>query len=186
MRRNLLAVMAILAIFSVMACNKVNSMTPMSPNMTGSTATFGSEAAGNGFDELGYNRTARIFNGLADGVDGILDGKYYGSVSPYAFDKLKMKWNAEWDRGNAEGWSDPNGYEAHLDNQWNGKVSSEGSGEIWHYKIKWIGKCGTTGAATGDGGYCIWGQFEVLMSHGSVANEHFWDAHAIPTGYGSG
>lgn len=139
-------------------------------------------SAASGFDALGYNRTAGIFNGAADGVDGVIDGKYYGSTA-YAADRLKMKWNAEWTRGNAEGWTDPNGYRAWIDNAWNGKVRG-GSGETWHYRIKWVGPCGATGAPTGTGGYCIWNQFEVVMSHGTSANRHFWDAHAVPAGFG--
>ena len=35
-----------------------------------------------------------------------------------------------------------------------------------------------------EGGYAIWGQFEVIMDQGKVVNEHFWGAHANPTGYG--
>jgi len=124
-----------------------------------------------GFDALGYNRGARIFNGAVDGTDGVLDGTYWGDPT-YASDKLKMKWNAEWDRGNAEGWSDPNGYDAWIDNQWNENVPN-GSGEIWHYKIKWVGACGVNGTPTGDGGYCLWGQFEVVMSNGNAGGEHF-------------
>lgn len=151
-----------------------------SVSMTGGSA--GTTAAAGGFDALGYNRTAGIFNGAADGADGTLDGKYHG-MTAYAADHLKMKWNADWDRGNAEGWSDPNGYRAWIDNAWNGKVRG-GSGETWHYRIKWVGPCGATGAPTGTGGYCIWGQFEVVMSHGTSANVHFWDAHAVPAGFG--
>ena len=142
----------------------------------------GKNPTGRGFDELGYNRGARIFEGEADGVDGTLDGTTYADPT-YANDHLKMKWNAEWDRGNQESWG--NGpYGAWLDNNWNGKVK-DGSGEVWQYRIKWIGSCGATGAPTGDGGYCIWGQFEVLMSHGTAANQHFWNAHAIPAGFGT-
>ncbi len=104
-------------------------------------------------------------------------------LGPYANDKLIMKWNAEWDRGNDEGWSNPP-YDAWENNNWNG-IFPGGSGEIWHYKIKWIGPCGSDGTPLPDGGYCIWGQFEVIMSQGTVANEHFWETHAIPTGYGA-
>lgn len=137
-----------------------------------------------GFDNLGYNRCARIFNGPADGADGKLDGMF-GGYATYAPDHLKMKWNAEWERGNLTGWTDPSGYAgAWTDNQWNGQVPG-GSGETWHYKIKWIGPCGGYGALTGTGGYCIWNQFEVTFSHGTAANEHFWDAHAKPAGYGN-
>ena len=72
-----------------------------------------------GFDQYGYNETARIFNGLADGIDRNLDGTYFGNTT-YANDKIVMKWNAEWDRGNDEGWSNPP-YAAWIDNEWNGK-----------------------------------------------------------------
>lgn len=145
-----------------------------------STAVLANEK---GFDEFGYNRQANIFVGAADGVDRNLDGKVWGDPT-YANDHLKMKWNEEWNRGNAEGWNDPDGYYgAWTDNQWNGKIPN-GSGEIWYYKIRWVGPCGSTGNSLPSGGYCIWGQFEVSMSHGTVANEHFWDAHAIPAGFG--
>ncbi len=138
--------------------------------------TPAASAAGT-FDELGYNRTARIFNGLADGTDGVLDGLLWGDAT-YANDKLNMKWTAEWDRGNAEGWtgSYPGAW---ISNQWNGKVTG-GSGEVWKYKIKWIGADGEVP----DGAYRIWGSFAVIMSHGTVANEHFWDAHSNPSGFG--
>jgi hypothetical protein len=69
------------------------------------------------------------------------------------------------------------------DNEWNGKVPG-GSGETWHYKIVWVGPELEDSPCWRDGGYEIWGEFDVIMSHGTVANEHFWDAHAIPTGYG--
>lgn len=135
-----------------------------------------------GFDEYGYNEVAGIFNGIADGIDRNLDGLYFGSPSPYVNDKLAMKWNSEWDRGNDEGWSNPP-YRAWIDNHWNGK--NGGSGETWLYRIKWVGPCGSHGTPTGDGGYCIWGQFEVIMSHGTSGNQHFWDAHATPAGFGN-
>jgi hypothetical protein len=137
--------------------------------------------AGSGFDQYGYNDTARIFVGAADGVDRNLDGTVWGDPT-YGNDLLNMKWNAEWDRGNAEGWSNPP-YRAHIDNKWNGMVPG-GSGETWLYKIVWVGPCGPDGTPLPDGGYCIWGQFEVVFSHGTYANQHFWDAHAIPAGYG--
>lgn len=57
--------------------------------MTIGTATV---AAGTGFDQYGYNDTARVFNGLADGVDRNLDGTVWGDPT-YAKDKLVMKWN---------------------------------------------------------------------------------------------
>lgn len=151
-------------------------------SVTAVFAAKNSNAVGRGFDELGYNRSARIFQGPADGVDGSLDGATYGDPT-YGKDMLKMKWNAEWDRGNAEGWV--NGpYDAWIDNNWNGKVPG-GSGEVWQYRIKWVGSCGAAGTDLGDGSYCLWGQFAVIMSHGTVANQHFWDAHAVPAGFGN-
>ncbi len=139
---------------------------------------------GGGFDEFGYNRTARIFNGLADGVDRNLDGKLWGAPSDYAGDHLVMKWNAEWDRGNREGWSNPP-YRAWLSNEWTG---AGGSGSVWHYKYKWVGPCGANYSALPSGGYCIWGQFEVIQDHGidpSFDSGHIWFARSIPGGYGN-
>lgn len=132
-----------------------------------------------GFDDLGYNDGARLFVGEVDGVDGTLDGAYYGDPA-YARDHLVMKWNKEWDRGNAEKWTNPP-YAAHINNEWNGQVPG-GSGETWHYMIKWVGPCSGT---LPDGGVCIWGQFSVTMSQGTVDNQHFWQVHANPTGYGA-
>lgn len=133
----------------------------------------------NGFDQWGYNRTARIFSGtglswcMEQGSTEAWCESYLGA---YANDKLVMKWNAEWDRGNEEGWA--NGpYDAWENNQWNG-MEPGGSGEIWHYKIVWVGPCT-------DGADCIWDQFAVIMSQGTAGGEHIWDVLAQPAGYGS-
>jgi len=142
--------------------------------------------AAGGFDQFGYNRKARIFNGPASGWC-LQHGYSADCMGIYSNDRLVMKWNAEWDRGNAEGWTDPNGYDAWEDNEWNGAFPG-GSGAVWHYKIKWIGLCGADGTPLPDGGYCIWGQFEVLMDQGkdpSYGPGHIWFAKAIPNGYGT-
>lgn len=146
----------------------------------------GSDAAAPGplyrFDEFGYNDQARIFVGSADGVDRMLDGLLWGSPA-YANDHLVMKWNEEWDRGNDEDWL--NGpYEAWINNEWNGQMPG-GSGEIWHYKIIWVGTSLEASSYWVEGGYPVWGQFEVVFSQGTFANEHFWDAHANPSGFGA-
>lgn len=139
--------------------------------------------ADNGFDQFGYNDKARIFNGPADGVDRVLDGKVWGDPT-YANDKVVMKWNAEWDRGNAEKWLYPP-YKAWENNEWNGNVPG-GSGEVWHYKIVWIGFPGLPNSEPlPEGGYYIWGQFAVIMDQGTADAEHFWYTHAMPTGYGA-
>ena len=142
--------------------------------------------AAGGFDQYGYNDTARIFNGT-----GASWCKARSAPSDclgiYSPDKLVMKWNAEWDRGNAEGWTDPDGYNAWTNNEWNGKGSG-GSGAVWKYKIVWVGVCGADGTPLPNGGYCIWGQFEVIMDQGvdpSYGPGHLWFAHANPTGYGA-
>lgn len=150
----------------------------------------GAVSAGDGFDEYGNNDTARLFVGTClswhMGKFNSTEAQAMAYCGDYSYDKLKMNWNAEWDRGNAEGWSDPNGYAgAMTDNLWNGRAGANGSGEVWHYKIKWVGPC-PDGADGPNGGYCIWGQFEVLMDQGSDAgHDHWWLARARPAGYGA-
>ena len=139
-------------------------------------------ALGGGFDALGFNDKARIFVGPADGADGALDGKYFGDPT-FARDHLVMKWNAEWDRGVSEDWAHPP-YQAWIDNEWNGQVPG-GSGQVWHYRIVWEGPCGEDGTPLEGGGYCQWGQFRMLLSHGTEGGTHVWDAHALPAGPGA-
>lgn len=99
-----------------------------------------------------------------------------------------MKWNKAWDdaRFNGAPWTK----EAWVDNEWNGQVPG-GSGETCHYKIQWVGEC-TDGTYFTDGGYCVWGQLEVIMDQGvSDSNYCYPDkgghqicALAIPNGFG--
>lgn len=144
-------------------------------------------AAAAGFDQYGYNRTARVFVGT--GMSWCM-GKFgnqawcEGYLGSYANDQIVMKWNKEWDRGNAENWNNPP-YDAWTDNEWNGKAPG-GSGAVWHYKIVWVGTC-TDYASLPNGGYCIWGQFEVLLDQGvdpAYGPGHFFYAKAKPNGYG--
>lgn len=145
--------------------------------------------AGGGFDEFGYNYQARLFVGPADGVDRNLDNAVWGDPT-YANDHLVMKWSKAWDdaRFNGAPWTP----DAWTDNEWNGKVP-RGSGEVWHYKIIWVGPQLKNSPYWREGGYAIWGQFEVIMDQGvSTSNYcgpnnggHQICAHAIPTGYGS-
>lgn len=137
--------------------------------------------AGGGFDEFGYNYQARIFVGKADGVDRILDGTVWGDPY-YANDHLVMKWSKAWDdaRFNGTDWTE----DAWEDNEWNGMVPG-GSGEICHYKIIWVGEELDSSSYWRDGGYAIWGQFEVVMDHCTIDSEHVWTAHVAPSGYGA-
>ncbi len=151
--------------------------------LSNSNTVMGANA---GFDQYGYNNTARIFNGTGKSwaVAKGLPADYMGIYSP---DKLVMKWNAEWDRGNAEGWTKPP-YSAWTDNEWNGKGATGGSGEIWHYKIVWVGSDLEKSTYWKPGGYAIWGQFEVIMDQGTDPNVgpgHLWFAKATPAGYGA-
>lgn len=141
-------------------------------------------AAGGGFDEYGYNNGARIFNGtgaLWSQAKG-LPADYLGS---YSNDKLVMKWNAEWDRGNAENWaSGP--YAAWITNEWNG-MGKNGSGSVWHYKIIWVGADLEDSPYWQAGGYPIWGEFEVIMDQGkdpSYGPGHMFFSKAKPNGFG--
>ncbi len=132
-----------------------------------------------GSDEFGYNYGARLFQGAADGVDKSLDNTVWGDPL-YAKDHLVMKWSKAWDdaRFSGVGWT----CDAWETNEWNGKVPG-GSGEVWHYKIVWVGPGLEKSPCWASGGYAIWGEFEVIMSQGSIANKHFWEAHAVPTGF---
>ena len=144
-------------------------------------------AAGGGADQFGYNEKARIFQGAADGVDRILDNKVWGDPT-YAKDTLVMKWNRQWDACNDAG----NNSEAAcagawINNEWNG-AKAGGSGEVWHYKIIWVGAAGELSSHWQPGGYLVWGNYEVLMDQGMSKNDgpaHVWFAKSTPNGYGA-
>jgi hypothetical protein len=140
----------------------------------------GSAGGEGGFDEFGYNYNARIFVGAADGVDKVLDGTVWGDPF-YASDHLVMKWSKAWNdaRFHDAAWT-PDAWE---DNEWNG-MGPDGSGEVWHYKIVWVGPELENSLYWREGGYAIWGQFEVIFSHGTAGGEHTWETHALPSGYG--
>ncbi len=143
-----------------------------------------------GFDQYGYNDTARVFVGTGTSW---CQGKLGGTpewcneyMAPYGPDQIVMKWNAEWDRGNAENWNN-SPYNAWTDNEWNGKKPG-GSGAVWHYKIVWVGECGADYTPLPNGGYCLWGQFEVIMDQGvdpAYGPGHFFYSKAKPAGYGA-
>jgi len=134
-----------------------------------------------GFDEYGYNYQARIFVGKADGVDRVLDGKVWGDPT-YANGLLIMEWSKAWDDARYHGapWTP----DAWLTNEWNGAVPG-GSGEVWHYKIIWVGPELENSPYWREGGYPIWGQFEVIMDQGTWSDHtHEILALALPNGFG--
>jgi len=133
-----------------------------------------------GFNEFGYNYKARIFVGPADGVDRVIDGEVWGDPT-YANDILVMKWSKAWD--DARFHSAPWTPDAWCTNQWNGMVP-EGSQEVWQYKIIWVGPELESSPYWREGGYPIWDQFEVIMDHGTFANEHIFFSQVAPNGLG--
>ena len=142
-------------------------------------------SAAGGFDQYGYNDTARIFNGTGSSWC-LAGGQAANCLGIYSPDKLVMKWNAEWDRGNAEGWLNPP-YAAWENNEWNGMVPG-GSQAVWKYKIVWVGDYVADPSLIPVGGYGIWGQFATIMDQGkdpSYGPGHIWFAHATPNGYGA-
>jgi hypothetical protein len=182
MKKTLRILIVLIAILTITA-TPVLADKPSNFDEEGNTLSTVSD---NGFDQWGYNRTARIFSGT--GLSWCLGKGYSQSYCESAYglwlnDKLVMKWNAEWDRGNAENWANPP-YDAWLNNQWNG-AGQNGSGEVWHYKIVWYGSCGADYTPLPNGGYCIWGQFATIMDQGTSDGEHYWFAHGLPTGYGT-
>lgn len=177
---------AMVALFLFMGITPTSADKPTGFDNNGNAV---GQTADTGFDQYGYNRVARIFSGTGlswcQGKLGWSVAQCQAYLGVYTYDKLVMKWNAEWDRGNAEGWN--NGpYDAWENNEWNGKVAN-GSGAVWHYKIVWVGNCVENTSLVPPGGYCIWGQFATIMDQGIDPNYgpgHLWFALANPAGYG--
>jgi hypothetical protein len=160
----------------------------------------GSVFAAGGFDQYGYNYKASLFNGtvwgwaLKLGADNgwtqqqtldWLNGWYGAGTQTIAFyqeQKLVMNWNKEWDRGNAEGWTGAY-YAAWTTNMYNG-VNPDGTHYTWHYKIIWVGPLLGSSPYWREGGYSIWGNFEVIMDQGTSAGVHSVYALTAPNGLG--
>jgi len=190
MKRILLVLPFVLAACDSGLTGPSTKLVPTAASLSVSSATCtlaDGTTASYGFDENGYNYCARIFNGTGSSwcVAGHQDP---GCLGIYSLDKLVMKWNAAWDACNAAGTGTADACAgAWTDNEWNGNIAG-GSGEVWHYKIQWSAVCAAGGTLT-DGGYCVWGSYEVLMDQGIdpilLGPGHFWYAHAIPNGYGN-
>jgi len=161
----------------------------------GSCTLASGKVASTGFDKYGYNRCAHIFNGTFEGYCAARGGgPSCGGVEGTT--KLIMKWNEEWDRGNAEGWT-KSPYAAYLDNEMRGTYL-DGTPFSEHFKTRWDAGCvatfipdepgipgsGFPGVST-NGGACIWEQFEVLMDQGTENGEHIWWTKLTPAGYGN-
>lgn len=153
-------------------------------------------ASGGGFDQYGYNYTARVFNGTysswcahrqwsTSDCAAYFEGN--GGSAATVNDQLIMKWNAAWDACNKQP-SATTCAGAWEDNEVNGMVPG-GDGTVWHYKIVYSSSCSIGVASLTDGGYCIWngigGGYEVIMDQGTSNGVHTSNALAIPNGYGS-
>lgn len=137
-----------------------------------------------GFDQYGYNYSANAFVGPADGVDRNLDGKVWGDPT-YANDQLVMKWNEQWDNCNDAGNNDVDAcLGAWTTNQWNGMMP-DGSQSVWYYKIVWVGSDLENSPYWRDGGYAIWGSYEVVQDFGFDPTGHYRFAQARPAGLGN-
>lgn len=142
----------------------------------------------NGFDQYGYNDRARIFVGTGSswcqGKLSMTKTECDAYMGAYANDKLVMKWNKTWDECNTS-FTDKVCKGATLTNEWNGNVPG-GSGDTEHFKAVWYSQagCGADGTKLPDGGYCIWGSYEVIMDHGQVDGQREVWAHAKPNGFG--
>ena len=146
-------------------------------------------ASGGGFDQYGFNNSARVFNGTASswcqGKLGWTKSACDTYMGLYANDQLIMKWNAAWDACNLAGQTDVACAGATLTNEWNGMVPN-GSGATEHIKIVWYSQtgCGADYTALPDGGYCIWGDYEAIMDQWMSNGVHTVWGFATPNGFG--
>jgi len=186
--RKFLPVLALLVVIAACVDTQTDptglSVAPELAKVDAGMCVLASGATANtGFDEFGYNRCAHVFNGPWAGycTQRGLGPDCYGVRGDT---HLNMKWNEEWDRGNATGWAE-GPYDARLDNQTNGWYE-DGTPFSEHFKTRWDQGCADTGGAvSSNGGECIWGQFEVLMYQGKEDGLHLWWSKLTPAGYGN-
>lgn len=143
----------------------------------GSCTLANGKVVSTGFDEFGYNRCAHNFVGTYGGWCA-QQGRPENCAGVPGDTRLNMKWNEEWDRGNATNWAD-GPYRAWLDNEIKGDDFSE------HFKTKWDASCAAHNPVGEDGAPCIWGAFEILMDQGTEGGAHVWWTKLSPAGFGS-
>ena len=56
----------------------------------------------------------------------------------------------------------------------------DGTQSVWHYKIIWVGSAGESGLYWHEGGYLIWGNYEVIQDFGFDPSGHYQYAQARP------
>ena len=162
----------------------VKAGTSMSAKGAGGSCTLANgNPAQTGFDQYGYNRCAHVFNGTWEGY--CTEPKRNAAPDCYGVartTKLIMKWNEEWDRGNATGW-EKGPYDAYLDNEIRGTYI-DGTPFSEHFKTRWDAGCAANGVSS-NGGSCIWGPFEILMDQGTENGVKVWWTKLTPAGYGN-
>lgn len=145
----------------------------------------------------GYNWKAKVFVGTGmqycqQRYDmTITKTACEAKIGEDADDHLVMKWSQAWhdtvfgpDNIRYNGDESPWTTDAWVNNQWNGMFPG-GSGKSYHSRIVWVGTpCDDTNPNWRDGGYCIWGQMEVIHKQGKDSSGHWWAAHGVPSGYG--
>ncbi|MBI3567815.1 MAG: hypothetical protein HY084_06380 [Gemmatimonadetes bacterium] len=187
MKRLLFVIPIVLAACGTAPTESREQLVPLASSASakggGSCQLANGNSANQGFDQYGYNRCAHLFNGTFAGYCAARGaapdcGGVDGSTT------LIMKWNEEWDRGNATSWND-GPYDAYLDNETRGHYL-DGTAFSEHFKTRWDAGCVASGGVVStNGGSCIWGAFEVLMDQGTEAGAHVWWTKLTPAGYGN-
>ncbi len=122
-------------------------------------------AAAGAFDDRGYNRVARAFQGTgASWCEA--QGRPEACMGEYAESELSFTWNAAWDKGNREAWV--NGpYDATM---------SVTFGDT-DFVLSWVGPC-RDGAPTAKG-LCVWGEFGISGTEAGPSRA--WVTQASPS-----
>jgi hypothetical protein len=117
------------------------------------------------FDAQGYNRAGRMFTGTG-GSWCDAQGLVHECMDEYTNSALTVTWNAAWDKGNREAWS-------------NGPYNAEMRVTFGDtdFVLSWVGTC-----RNGDvlpQGECVWGEFAISGTNAGPSQA--WIAQASPT-----
>lgn len=122
-------------------------------------------AAAGAFDDRGYNRVTRAFQGTGESWC-TAQGRAADCMGEYSQSALAFFWNAGWDKGNREAWA--NGpYDATM-------TVDFGATE---FEISWVGTC-ADGTPTAKG-TCVWGEFGISGTDAGPSKA--WITQASPS-----
>lgn len=132
---------------------------------TGDTSLL---AAAGAFDDKGYNRTARVFQGTG-GSWCTANNQPEDCMGAYSDDVLTFSWNSGWDKGNREAW---------VQTPYSAEMNIEFANET--FTVTWVGSCRDGAAVTG--GTCVWGEFAISgdPTRGALAE---WVRNTSPSRY---